>query len=234
MITQAILTGLGLGSFSSLHCIGMCGPIALSLPNMHLPVWQQRASAVLYNLGRVITYSLIGALLGVLGRQFQMGQIQQIISIVMGALVLSYAIHHYFTRKSWQPRFLDAIHQQVQKIMIHLLQSPTLSSFLLLGMANALLPCGMVYVALASALSFMDIEVSIAFMAAFGIGTLPLMLLVSMLGNTLRMPIRANLRKATPYMITIVGMLLILRGLNLNIPYLSPYIQHASTVVPCH
>ena len=109
-----------------------------------------------------------------------------------------------------------------------------LPGFLLIGMANGLLPCGMIYIALATTLSFTEVVQSVGFMAMFGAGTLPAMMLVAYAGQLIRPTMRVALRRLVPVFICIVGILLILRGLDLGIPFISPGLPHSpGKVVTC-
>ena len=235
MILQALIAGLVLGSVSSLHCVGMCGPIALALPVKHLNNQSQKIAVVLYNTGRVAGYSTLGLILGLLGHQFYIAGFQQWFSILAGLLILFFIIQFYVLKKTWQPRWLQKIHYTVQQLMVHQLNKKTIGSYFLLGAANSILPCGVVYVALASALSFSAVNLSVLFMAGFGLGTLPLMVILGLFGNTIKPVIRMKMRNAIPYMISLMAVLLILRGLNLGIPFISPMLSNtAAQSVLCH
>lgn len=231
---EAITAGLILGAFSSLHCIGMCGPLALALPVKHLSLPQQRFAAFIYNAGRMLTYSILGLLFGMAGRSIYIAGFQQWLSIISGAVILVFIFQYYFLHHAWQPKWIQQFQLFVQTKMIGLLQTKKKNIFLFLGMMNALLPCGMVYVALATAVNFTKLEVSTMFMASFGAGTLPLMLLLSMAGNSLSIPFRKNIRKAIPYLMTVMALLLILRGMNLGIPFISPLLaRDPAEVIIC-
>ena len=235
MITEAIIGGFLLGTFSSLHCIGMCGPLALALPVQHLPFWQQGFAALAHNLGRIIMYALFGVLFGLAGRSLQLAGFQQWLSIISGSVILFFIINYYLLRKSWQPAFTVKLNQNVQQLMIRLLHTKTVKTFFLFGMVNGLLPCGMVYVALAAALNFGSIESSVAFMSSFGTGTLPFMLLLALLGQHISVSVRSKIRKSVPYIMTGMAVLLILRGMNLGIPLISPVMAGpAAGAVQCH
>jgi hypothetical protein len=232
---QAITAGLILGAFSSLHCVGMCGPLALALPVQHLAVWQQRFSALMYNIGRIVTYSVLGLLFGMAGRTIYMAGFQQWLSIISGAVILLFIINYYLLQNAWQPKWAQQLQVFVQHKMTRLLHAEKKGSFLFIGMVNALLPCGMVYVALASALNFSELSLSTGFMAAFGAGTLPLMMVLSIAGSAITLPVRRKIRKAVPYLMTVMAFILILRGLNLGIPFISPVLANApEDVINCH
>lgn len=235
MMLEAITGGLVLGAFSSLHCIGMCGPLALALPVQHLPVWQQRIAAIMHNLGRIATYALLGLLFGFAGRSLQLAGFQQWLSIISGAVILFFIVNYYLLHKSWQPAFTVKLNQAVQELMIRLLNNKTAKTYLLFGMVNGLLPCGMVYVALAAALNFREVENSVVFMSSFGAGTVPLLLLLTVLGHSVSFSVRSKIRKAVPYIMTVMAVLLILRGLNLGIPFISPVLAgETAAPVQCH
>ena len=232
---QAITAGLLLGAFSSLHCIGMCGPLALALPVQHLAVWQQRLSALMYNTGRIVTYAVLGLIFGMAGRTIYMAGFQQWLSIISGIVILVFIINYYFLRNAWQPKWAQHLQVFVQNKMIRLLHTERKGSFLFLGMINGLLPCGMVYVALASALNFSELSLSTAFMAAFGAGTLPLMMVLSIAGNAITFSVRRRIKNAVPYLMTVMALILILRGMNLGIPFISPVMANApGEVINCH
>ena len=218
-----LLGGISLGLVSSLHCVGMCGPLALALPVQHLPRAVRILSLLLYHTGRVLTYTLLGSIAGVAGRGIYLAGFQQGFSLVMGIVVLALLILYYGYRYAVQPRWMSGFFLLLQKWMLRILQSEkNAAGFLLLGMANGLLPCGMVYVALATAITAASVNESALFMVMFGLGTMPALLALSYFGHLISVRIRYRLRQAIPVFIGLAGVLLVIRGLNLDIPYLSP------------
>ena len=223
MIWTAAITGFTLGAAGSLHCMGMCGPLSLSLPVHHLSGTGRFTALLLYQLGRILTYSAIGLVFGLAGRRIYISGYQQWFSVIMGAIILLMALLYFLRKKTVRLAFLDRFYQSVQQLIIRLLRSSTgITGFLLLGMANGLLPCGMIYIALATSLSFAETAESVGFMAAFGAGTLPAMMMIAYAGVLIRPEIRSGFRKMVPVFVSLMGILLILRGLNLGIPFLSP------------
>lgn len=236
MVLQAIIGGFILGVTGSLHCIGMCGPLSLALPMHHLSKAGKFFSLLIYQLGRIITYSLLGALVGLAGRGFWRSGYQQWFSISLGILVLSLAALYFLFQRKIKLPIIDRWYRFIQTIIIRILeQRSSPFGFLLLGMANGLLPCGMVYVATAAAITFTEMSSSIGFMAAFGAGTLPAMMLVGFGAGMLSLSARKLFRKSVPVFIAATGVLLILRGMNLGIPFISPAgLFNSGTAVNCH
>ncbi|MBS1574966.1 MAG: sulfite exporter TauE/SafE family protein [Bacteroidetes bacterium] len=236
MIATVLIPGFLLGAAGSLHCIGMCGPLSLALPVNHLSKTNKFFSLLFYQFGRVITYSLFGLLIGFFGRGFYLAGLQQWFSIVAGIVILLsavfYFIHKANTRFFFFSRYYTAVYSLISGI---LKKKRNRSSFFLLGMANGLLPCGMVYIALATALSFPVIYYSMGFMAMFGAGTLPAMMMIGYGAQAIKPSVKNTFRKSVPYIIACMGLLLILRGLNLGILFISPALPAGvSQTVQCH
>lgn len=236
MLPAWLIGGVSLGLVSSLHCVGMCGPLALSLPVKHLPRAQRLFTLSVYQVGRIITYASLGLLGGAAGRGVHLAGFQQAFSLIMGILVITLLVLYYGYHYAWQPPVLNRLYAWLQKTMMRLLRSDrSTSGFLLLGMANGLLPCGMVYVALAASLTSSSLNEGIGLMVFFGIGTLPAMLALSYAGHLLSLPVRYRLRQLVPVFMGLVGLALLLRGLNLGIPYLSPELPAlGKAAIICH
>ncbi len=245
MVLQWLIAGFLLGAVSSFHCVGMCGPIAISLPVYYLPPAKKVAGLLLYHSGRILVYSLLGLLFGFVGRQFFLGGLQQGFSIFLGSLLLIFFLGSLLHSQKLRFRQLDRLtlplqqyigkNLPLQQYIGKNLQKKTLSSMLLLGAANGLLPCGMVYFAITGALASGSISDGVMFMAAFGLGTFPAMFAISYFGSRISLSARNTMKKAVPFVMLLMGVLLILRGLNLNIPYISPYLSSQSKdIIPCH
>lgn len=236
MLWPVLISGFTLGAAGSLHCVGMCGPLSLALPVNHLSKSHKFFSLLLYQSGRVITYSLIGLVFGLAGRRIYISGYQQWFSIGLGIVVLLLTALYFFHRYTIHFSLLNRFYAFVQKMIGKILKNAGSSlSFLLMGLANGLLPCGLVYVAVAATLSFTEVYHSIGFMAMFGLGTLPAMMLVAYAGQKLKVETRELLRKAVPYFVVAMGLILIMRGLNLGIPFISPELpQSPGETVVCH
>jgi hypothetical protein len=236
MLWAAMISGLTLGAAGSLHCVGMCGPLSLALPTSHLSRAKQFFSLLTYQSGRVITYSLIGLLFGLAGRRIYISGYQRWFSIGLGILVLVLAVIYYLQKNTIHLSFFNRFYMYVQRLIGRILKTNKgILGFLWLGMANGLLPCGLVYVAVAATLSFSELTESVSFMAFFGLGTLPAMMIVGMAGSMIKPEARQLMRSAVPVFVTLMGIVLILRGLNLGIPFISPELPGApGDAVICH
>jgi sulfite exporter TauE/SafE len=215
-----------LGFMGSFHCIGMCGPIALTLPVRHLSGAWKIAGILLYNSGRIVAYMCMGVIFGWLGKQFFLGGLQQWLSISLGVLLLLSVL--FQKRVSFFPQLVF-----VKKILGKLLAQQRFSTLFGIGFFNGFLPCGLVYLGIAGALATGGILHGMLFMGAFGAGTLPAMMAVTWFSQLISIPIRQRIRQMIPAMITIMAVLLILRGLNLGIPYVSTVIE-AQNMNACH
>jgi sulfite exporter TauE/SafE len=223
----SVFTGLVLGLVGSLHCAGMCGPLALALPGSGRLTCGFVAGRLAYNLGRIITYCLLGILFGLLGRTLVLAGIQRWVSIALGTILL---LGLFSSRKLALRGPISALVNGLKARMGHLLAHRSFSSLLLLGSLNGLLPCGLVYVACAGAVASGGLNSGIQYMAGFGLGTVPMMLGIGISGRLIPVQLRLQLRKAIPISVFVLASLLILRGLGLGIPYVSPNLMGAS---PC-
>jgi len=219
---EIVYTALGLGLLTGFHCIGMCGPIAIALP-LNKRTWGTRIfSALWYNIGRTITYAGLGVVFGILGAGFSLAGFQKWISIIMGvfmiASVLFPKINHILYRGTGDSKFMNSIKKQLAKYF----QQASYKSLFITGLLNGLLPCGMVYMALAGAIGLGSLQSAVLFMILFGLGTIPMMFLLSMLGNFATIKLKHAINKVIPYVVVIVGALFILRGLELGIKFISP------------
>jgi uncharacterized protein len=232
---QFIIAGFSLGAVSSLHCVGMCGPLSMALPIQYLFKWQRTVAILLYQIGRVITYSALGLVFGLAGRRVYLAGFQQWFSIAMGVLILFLLVQYWLFRRNLQPNFLSRFYFMIQKIMGKILRFRGITPFLFFGIANGFLPCGMVYIALAGALVTTEVSHSVMFMVMFGFGTLPAMFAVNYFRQFFSLSLRNTFRKIVPVFVSLMAVILILRGLNLGIPFISPILQSApDTAASCH
>ncbi len=231
-----LLSGFILGFAGSLHCVGMCGPLSLALPMNHLSHTGKIVSLFIYQLGRITTYSVLGLVFGLFGRGIYLAGVQQWFSITLGIFVLMVAVIYFITESNIHSARLNKLYGILSKLIGKIIRKDLgMYSFLLLGMVNGLLPCGMIYIALTATLSFYKIYEGVGFMAMFGAGTIPAMMFVGYSRHLINPSVRKIFRKSIPYFVAITGIALILRGMNTGINFLGPNLAHAlGRVVVCH
>ena len=218
-----------LGLLGSLHCAGMCGPLALAIPGVGTTSWTQTAGRLAYNGGRIVTYTGIGVMVGALGQGIAWAGWQRGVSIAAGIVLLLavgmssrwFAGGSAITAVAWLKRGFG-----------RLLNRRTLGAVFLLGVLNGFLPCGLVYAAALTTVAADHWAQGGAMMATFGLGTVPMLFAISVVGPRLQAAMRFKLQRLVPVSLMLVGALLILRGLALGIPYLSP--EAAGCCPNCH
>ena len=223
-------TAFLLGLVGSLHCAGMCGPLALALPAAGNTTPGYVLGRVAYNAGRIVTYCLMGIVFGLAGRTFLMAGLQRWVSIALGVALL---LGLFASRKLALSRPVTSLVNQLKSRMSVLLRRRSLTALTVLGLLNGLLPCGLVYVACAGAAATGGMAAGAQYMAAFGVGTVPMMLAISLSGSLVPASLRLKLVKTIPVCVFLLATLLILRGMSLGIPYLSPDLS-ASGPSCCH
>lgn len=218
-----VLAGLMVGIVGSLHCAGMCGPLALALPVPPDGRVRYVVGRLLYNLGRTTTYVGLGAIAGAVGQKLFLAGAQQIVSIVLGILLLLFALVPSLMRRiPGGVAIIDRLTGPVRRAIGALLQRSSLLALFLLGIVNGLLPCGLVYMAVAAAMTTGTALHGMLFMMGFGLGTVPVMLTIALLGKQLQGGLRRRLNALLPAFSVVIAVLILLRGLNLGIPYVSP------------
>lgn len=217
-----VLAGLVFGFVGSVHCVGMCGPLAMSLPGAGRARWRFLVERLIYNLGRAVTYTILGGLAGALGMLATLAGYQQWLSISIGAImVLSVAVPWVRQRLGYLEQGSSSFLRRVVGPIQSLYRRGGAGAMLGIGVLNGLLPCGFVYAALATASTAGAVSTSMVFMAAFGLGTLPAMYVISVVRQLARPAWRRRLLRWMPIGVVLVGVLLILRGLSLG-GFLSP------------
>lgn len=219
MLYTAFILGL-LGSF---HCIGMCGPIAFVLPLDRTSKTKMIFQTTLYHLGRLIAYSLIGVLFGIIGKGLYLAGFQQRLSILMGVIMILTVVVpvSVLNRIKITKPIYKLIGTVKQQLGLYLNKKSNKSIFLI-GFFNGFLPCGLVYMALIGSIATSNAILGASYMFLFGLGTVPMMTLAVFAGNFLKLSLRTKIQKAIPILVIIIGLLFILRGLGLGIPYVSP------------
>ncbi len=225
-------TAFIVGLVGSAHCAGMCGPIALALP-LKSENWFTRVSGgLVYNAGRIITYMILGAIFGLLGKGLHMAGFQLWASVVIGILMIALVVVPLIFKK--MPSLNNVFENYSARLLggfRNMFRTGGTFSLFGIGLLNGILPCGLVYVAVAGAINTGDVVSAMMYMALFGAGTIPVMLAVSMAGTMISLKLRVFIHKLSPYVIVLLGVLFILRGLSLGIPYVSPKAEALTPVI---
>lgn len=230
LLSTAILVGL----LGSLHCLGMCAPITWAVPVNAAKRWQWLGERLVYNLGRVVTYAVIGLVAGLLGSTLSMAGWQQGLSIGAGVLmILGVLIFGMEIPDKALTRPLAKMITRIKTSMGSMLRKRGVAAQFSMGLLNGLLPCGLVYAALIAAVSMGSWQGGAMYMALFGLGTLPMMLAAAIFGRAMGQRFRGRLSYLAPRLIMVVGLLFVLRGLNLGVPYLSPALRSETQITEC-
>ena len=218
-----LYTALLFGLISSLHCIGMCGPIAMMLPVDRSNPSKKIMQIMSYHLGRISAYATVGFVFGLLGKGFHMAGMQQKMSIIIGLLMILVILIPEKTFANYN--FSKPVFRLIAKVKEALgkqFKKKTYQSLFTIGLLNGFLPCGMVYVALFGAIAMQSSSLGVLYMILFGLGTVPLMSSVVYIQSFISLGMRNRIQKVIPFVVVLIGFLFILRGLGLGIPYVSP------------
>lgn len=226
-----------LGLLGSLHCVGMCGPIAFMLPVDRSNSFKKITQISMYHIGRLLAYAMIGLVFGLIGKSLYIFGMQQQLSIIIGIVMIVFVLLPY----KWLSKFnlaqpLYKAVGYIKKSLGQALHKKTADTFLTIGFLNGFLPCGLVYMAVFGAIAMGSYAEGSLYMILFGLGTIPLMTAAIYLGKFLNSTIKQRIQKAIPVFVVIIGALFILRGLGLGIPYISPttVVEMVSGDIQCH
>ena len=219
MLWTALIFGLA-GGF---HCVGMCGPIAFIIPINRASNSSLIFQTFLYHFGRILSYTIIGFIFGSIGKGLYLAGFQQRLSILMGIIMIAVTLVPVtiFNKYNFSKPLYKLINIVKHKLGLYLKQKSNRAIFSV-GFFNGFLPCGLVYIALIGAISTGNSLKGALYMAFFGLGTVPLMTSAILLGNFVSISIRKKIQKVIPVFVIIIGILFILRGMGLGIPYISP------------
>lgn len=222
-----------LGLTGSLHCVGMCGPLLLALPLDAAGKRDVLRRLLVYHSGRILTYSALGVFFGLVGQGLAVAGFQKILSIGAGIFMLGMALMAWrFEQLITALPGFGAFTRRVKQAMGALLQRHPDKGLFSLGLLNGLLPCGMVYAALAGAIAAAEGASGGLFMAVFGLGTLPLLLGIHFLGRSLGAAVRRNVGFAKPVLLAVAGILLLQRGFHLDLSLFESAVPKAG--LDCH
>ena len=228
-LSSAFLIGL----MGSLHCMGMCGPVCMALPLGQ--VWRDRLWAlVAYNAGRIGVYMLLGVFFGLVGAGLRLAGLQAGLSVIAGSTMIAAGLFSIDLESKvvrWRP--LQLLTRWVHTQLGTLLRRAE-GSWWKMGLLNGLLPCGLVYLAVAGSLSLGNLGWSGAYMLFFGLGTLPAMMAVGMAGQWLGQGLRQKIRRLYPPLMVLLGLWLVYRGVNFHLPANFQFLQMMDGAPMCH
>jgi len=230
-----VWTAFSIGLLGSIHCIGMCGPIALSLPYLGVSKWNAFAGIMAYNLGRTLTYALLGALIGILGKGIWVAGLHAQLSLLIGIGLAAVAI--FSISVETQVLRIPLVRRLNQWVGLELgkrMRDHRIQTSLAIGALNGLIPCGLVYMAIAGALSNGTITGGALFMALFGMGTIPLMAFTALAGQAINQRWRARLRRLAPVLMLLIATLFILRGIQFHVPNDLRFWEEWQSMPMCH
>ena len=210
-----LVAGLIFGVIGSAHCVGMCGPLVLTVGRtLRRPSLRaQLQHALAYHAGRVLTYALLGAAAGAVGQTLSGWGFGRALAIVAGLLLLLSAIGSVVPRRlrgvGAMPAALAtrACSAAGRWSRIHPVAGPMLA-----GAANGLLPCGLVYSALLTAAALGTAASAVGMMIGFGLGTIPALVALSAAAASQAFGIRSYLRRLTPVLLAVTAVILLVRG----------------------
>jgi len=221
----------------SLHCVGMCGPIAFMLPVDRSNNIKKFGQIFIYHFGRLMAYGIIGLVFGLLGKGLYVFGMQQQLSIAIGVLMILVVLIPYKTFNRYN--LSKPIYKIISKVKNRLgaaLKKKSPDTFLTIGFLNGFLPCGLVYMALFGAIAMGSAAEGSLYMMLFGLGTVPLMTAAIYFSGLLKGGVRQKVQRLIPIFVVLIGVLFILRGLGLGIPYVSPkpVVELTSSAMECH
>jgi uncharacterized protein len=206
-------SGLMVGFMGSMHCVGMCGPIALALP-AHGNAWLNR---LMYNSGRLLTYTTLGFLAGRFGQLVASAGFQRSLSIIAGVFMLVFAVVLFSGSRSFKLPVAFLVWSRIIKDLFRrLFGMKSRTTALLIGAVNGLLPCGFVYLAAIGAATAHQAADGALYMLLFGAGTVPAMVAASLAGGFIGTAWRRRMNSLAPLVAALLAIILLYRGIHIE------------------
>ena len=220
-------SALILGLAGSLHCAAMCGPIYLTVSGFYEKPIQYMIPLLWQLIGKITGYALLGILFGIVGKGLSILVFQNTLMVISGLLLLLIGLSEIFRFKSFA-----VLENTVNKVMGRMIAQRAKGAFLL-GVLNGFIPCGLVYAACVGAMAAGKPENGAIYMVLFGVGTTPV-LVISAFSRWL-IPIRKMVLGAIWKQIPVLllGLLFLLKGMGVGIPYFSPDLKSESNKKNC-
>lgn len=212
-----------LGGFG--HCIGMCGGIVLTYtlkieendPPIRPSYWQTIKPQLLYNLGRITTYTLLGQIFGLIGSTLGLilaiRDIQGLLQLFAGSVMILMGIE----LAGWIPALSSDSFPGVaafKKLTLTLFNRVNRKNIFILGLILGLLPCGLVYAAGAKAAASQSMIGGMLTMLLFGLGTFPAMFITGLTAHLISNQLRRYFYRIAALMVILLGIIALLRGLD--------------------
>ena len=211
------LAGLLLGVVSSVHCLGMCGPLVLSIgPRLDRTArTTQVARLLLYHGGRVATYTLLAIPAGLAGRMLWVQGLGRAVAIAAAIALIAAAMgmRGLQTFGAVARLSASAAGRACAAAARWRRSRPALGA-VAAGAANGLLPCGMVYAAVVVAAASGTVANAFSTMVGFGVGTMPALVALSMSAASLPLGFRSRLQRLTPVVLLLAAALLLVRAFD--------------------
>lgn len=218
-----LLTAFILGITYSPHCAGMCGPIALAFPLQNNKAFFKFMAILFYSLGRITTYGLLGFIFGFFGKGIQLAGFQQIVSVILGIIIILITIFPgIYKGNNFVSGTISKFGNKISFSFAKIMGLDKQGTYFIIGLLNGLLPCGLVYLALAASLLSGNVLDGLLYMVFFGLGTVPVLALIILFKSSFQFFYQKKLKKIIPVISIIIGLLFIFRGLGLGIKYISP------------
>jgi uncharacterized protein len=211
-----LVSGLALGIAASGHCMMMCGPLVLVLRGSlgRTSRFAQAETTALYHAGRVLMYLLLALPAGVVGQTLAWNGFSRGLSIAAGLMLLACVAGAFHMRLAGPlARSFSAATSHGCAAALHWRQSHPISGSLASGAANGLLPCGLVYAAVAAATGMGDAGDAALLMTGFGLGTTPALVAMSVAPAWVPITVRRRSSRLRPWLLVATAVLLIARGL---------------------
>jgi sulfite exporter TauE/SafE len=227
------------GVFLSLHCAGMCGgfvamvsvsaSFSTPLPNaganlsstLANPSWGRIVlpQQLVFNAGRIASYTMLGTAAGALGSLSSLlsktGKVQAILMVAAGLLMISTGLALAGVMRHWSPFKSGAAQPSpwLARGFAQVMRLPKPIRALPLGGLLGFLPCGLIYAMLGKAASSGSAIYGAFVMLAFGLGTVPALLLVAFFADLFSLSLREKLVRASGVLLSLLGAITLYRGI---------------------
>jgi sulfite exporter TauE/SafE len=223
-----------LGLLGSLHCLGMCGPLVVAMPIIGNTWLKTTTNALIYHGSRIIAYGLLGILPGIIGEGIGITQSQKWISIILGVMFLITAILSLTGRQILNLPSLSTWSIYIQNFFSRWTSSSGPGRLVGLGFVNGLIPCGMVYMAMAAALGGTNLLLSVLYMILFGIGTAPMLIMISLFQHANFLKMKKYINRLIPISLALIGLIFLWRGFFVEVPMDLMILRDLGWDVLCH